>query len=108
MWQICSHIPHTLLMQPDITCIAAQLSVSFFIETFIHAKEKVSTILITYFKSFLARQNQIFVIQSYYKFKKKKKIEYKFFNPGSYFPTLFRPSRIPKKSNIYFLDLDQL
>jgi hypothetical protein len=42
MWQICGHIPQTLHMLPDITCIAAQLSVSFFIETFIHAKEKVS------------------------------------------------------------------
>lgn len=42
MWQICGHIPQTLLALPDITCIAAQLSVSFFIETFIHAKEKVS------------------------------------------------------------------
>lgn len=44
MWQICGHIPQTLLALPDITCIAAQLSVSFFIETFIHAKEKVSVV----------------------------------------------------------------
>lgn len=44
MWQICGHIPQTLLALPDITCIAAQLSVSFFIETFIHAKEKVSVL----------------------------------------------------------------
>ena len=41
MWQICGHIPQTLMILPDITSIAAQLSVSFFIETFIHAKEKV-------------------------------------------------------------------
>lgn len=41
MWQICGHIPQTLLMQSDVTRMAAQLSVSFFIETFIHAKEKV-------------------------------------------------------------------
>ena len=41
MWQICGHIPQTLLMQNDVTCMAAKLSVSFFIETFIHAKEKV-------------------------------------------------------------------
>lgn len=39
MSQICGHIPQKL--QTDVTCIAAQLSVSFFIETFIHAKEKV-------------------------------------------------------------------
>lgn len=43
MWQICGHIPQTLLSQQDkdVTCMAAKLSVSFFIETFIHAKEKV-------------------------------------------------------------------
>ncbi|KAH8417407.1 hypothetical protein KR222_010565 [Zaprionus bogoriensis] len=42
MWQICGHIPQTLISETDVTCMAAQLSVSFFIETFIHAKEKVS------------------------------------------------------------------
>uniref|UniRef100_A0AAG5CQR3 ubiquitinyl hydrolase 1 n=1 Tax=Anopheles atroparvus TaxID=41427 RepID=A0AAG5CQR3_ANOAO len=45
MWQICGHIPQSLLALPDITCIAAQLSVSFFIETFIHAKEKPTMVL---------------------------------------------------------------
>ncbi|XP_060650890.1 LOW QUALITY PROTEIN: ubiquitin carboxyl-terminal hydrolase puf-like [Drosophila nasuta] len=40
MWQICGHIPQTLLSETDVTCKAAKLSVSFFIETFIHAKEK--------------------------------------------------------------------
>ncbi|XP_055381002.1 ubiquitin carboxyl-terminal hydrolase puf [Condylostylus longicornis] len=45
MWQICGHIPQTLLMQTDVTCMAAQLSVSFFIETFIHAKEKPTMVL---------------------------------------------------------------
>jgi ubiquitin carboxyl-terminal hydrolase 34 len=43
MWQICGYIPQTILpIEPDITQKAAQLSTSFFIETFIHAKEKVS------------------------------------------------------------------
>jgi ubiquitin carboxyl-terminal hydrolase 34 len=43
MWQICGYIPQTLLSQgQDFTEISAQLSTSFFIETFIHAKEKVS------------------------------------------------------------------
>lgn len=42
MWQICGYIPQTIMpLQPDITQKAAQLSTSFFIETFIHAKEKV-------------------------------------------------------------------
>ncbi|XP_035782430.1 ubiquitin carboxyl-terminal hydrolase puf-like isoform X2 [Anopheles albimanus] len=45
MWQICGAIPQSLLTLPDITCIAAQLSVSFFIETFIHAKEKPTMVL---------------------------------------------------------------
>lgn len=41
MWQICGHIPQSLLLKTDVTCNATRLSVSFFIETFIHAKEKV-------------------------------------------------------------------
>lgn len=45
MWQICGSIPQSLLHKTDVTCIAAQLSVSFFIETFIHAKEKVIVLL---------------------------------------------------------------
>nr|XP_012145219.1 PREDICTED: ubiquitin carboxyl-terminal hydrolase 34 isoform X2 [Megachile rotundata] len=41
MWQICGYIPQTLLsVQPDITEMSADLSTSFFMETFIHAKEK--------------------------------------------------------------------
>ncbi|XP_012254828.2 ubiquitin carboxyl-terminal hydrolase 34 [Athalia rosae] len=41
MWQICGYIPQTLLsMQPDITEMSAELTTSFFMETFIHAKEK--------------------------------------------------------------------
>jgi ubiquitin carboxyl-terminal hydrolase 34 len=42
MWQMCGYIPQTLLsQQPEVTEMAAQLSASFFLETFIHAKEKV-------------------------------------------------------------------
>ncbi|KAK4884213.1 hypothetical protein RN001_000484 [Aquatica leii] len=41
IWQICGYIPQTISpIQSDITQKAAQLSTSFFIETFIHAKEK--------------------------------------------------------------------
>ncbi|KAK0163763.1 hypothetical protein PV328_002459 [Microctonus aethiopoides] len=41
MWQICGYIPQTLLsIQPDVTEMSAELSTSFFMETFIHAKEK--------------------------------------------------------------------
>ncbi|XP_037912392.1 ubiquitin carboxyl-terminal hydrolase puf isoform X3 [Hermetia illucens] len=45
MWQICGQIPQTLLTQSDVTCMVAELSVSFFIETFIHAKEKPTMVL---------------------------------------------------------------
>lgn len=42
MWQICGQIPQTLVNQTsDITELAAELSTSFFLETYIHAKEKV-------------------------------------------------------------------
>lgn len=44
MWQICGQIPTTLMRQ-NISCMAAQLSVSFFIETFIHAKEKPTMVI---------------------------------------------------------------
>lgn len=41
MWQICGYIPQTIMpIQSDITQKATQLSTSFFLETFIHAKEK--------------------------------------------------------------------
>lgn len=41
MWQICGYVPQSLLSsQPEIGELAAELSASFFLETFIHAKEK--------------------------------------------------------------------
>ncbi|KAG8236171.1 hypothetical protein J437_LFUL013437, partial [Ladona fulva] len=41
MWQVCGHVPQTLPnFGTDITEMAAKLSTSFFVETFIHAKEK--------------------------------------------------------------------
>ncbi|XP_072930018.1 ubiquitin carboxyl-terminal hydrolase puf isoform X2 [Epargyreus clarus] len=41
MGQMCSSVPQSLLtLRPEITEVAARLSTSFFIETFIHAKEK--------------------------------------------------------------------
>lgn len=62
MWQICGYIPQTIMpIQPDITQKAAQLSTSFFIETFIHAKEKVNTTDINVY----ADQNG-FALSAYY------------------------------------------
>lgn len=46
MWQICGYIPQTLDNPQEVTEMAAQLSTTFFIETFIHAKEKVKKLLI--------------------------------------------------------------
>ncbi len=40
MWQACGYIPQSLMAQEDVTLLAAKLSVTFFLETFIHAKEK--------------------------------------------------------------------
>lgn len=66
MWQICGHVPQSLLVLNDITFRAAQLSVSFFIETFIHAKEKVSyminfpvLILLIFFQQFTANNGTL-------------------------------------------------
>lgn len=41
MWQICGYIPQTMENPQELTEIATQLSTSFILETFIHAKEKV-------------------------------------------------------------------
>lgn len=41
MWQICGYVPQTLDNPQEMIEMAAQLSTTFFIETFIHAKEKV-------------------------------------------------------------------
>lgn len=47
MGQMCSSVPQSLLtLRPEITEVAARLSTSFFIETFIHAKEKVILLFI--------------------------------------------------------------
>ncbi|CAH0594132.1 unnamed protein product [Chrysodeixis includens] len=41
MGQMCSSVPQSLMtLRPEVTEVAARLSTSFFIETFIHAKEK--------------------------------------------------------------------
>jgi ubiquitin carboxyl-terminal hydrolase 34 len=40
MYQVCGQIPVTLLGQEHVLFLAAKLSTTFFLETFIHAKEK--------------------------------------------------------------------
>jgi ubiquitin carboxyl-terminal hydrolase 34 len=46
MWQMVSHVPNTLnpKSSEDITLLAAKLSTSFFLESFIHAKEKLNIV----------------------------------------------------------------
>ena len=41
---MCGHIPHTLENPNAIKEMATKLLTTFFLETFIHAKEKVSNI----------------------------------------------------------------
>ncbi|XP_073966933.1 ubiquitin carboxyl-terminal hydrolase 34-like [Choristoneura fumiferana] len=49
MGQMCSSVPQSLLtLRPEVTEVAARLSTSFFIETFIHAKEKVLQLFIMF------------------------------------------------------------
>ncbi|XP_037090627.1 ubiquitin carboxyl-terminal hydrolase puf-like, partial [Pollicipes pollicipes] len=40
MWQVCGYIPQTLSRTEAVTLRAARLSTTFFLEIFIHAKEK--------------------------------------------------------------------
>lgn len=40
MWQVCGYIPQTLSRSEAVTLRAARLSTTFFLEIFIHAKEK--------------------------------------------------------------------
>lgn len=49
LWQICGFIPQTLENPKEMTEMAAQLTTTFFLETFIHSKEKVNEELNTSF-----------------------------------------------------------
>ena len=46
MWQMVGFIPTTLgeHSQKDITLLSAKLATSFFLESFIHAKEKLNIV----------------------------------------------------------------
>jgi hypothetical protein len=43
MWQMCSYVPQSLLSGALSEDKLAELTASFFLETFVHAKEKVRT-----------------------------------------------------------------
>ena len=46
MWQMVSYIPTTLSQrsEEDITLLSAKLATSFFLDSFIHAKEKLNIV----------------------------------------------------------------
>jgi len=44
MWQMVGYIPTTLNSPEDITILSAKLATSFFLESFIHAKEKLNIV----------------------------------------------------------------
>ena len=46
MWQMVSYIPTTLNQrsEEDITLLSAKLATSFFLDSFIHAKEKLNIV----------------------------------------------------------------
>lgn len=44
MWQMVGHIPTTLKSSEDVTLFSAKLATTFFLESFIHAKEKLNIV----------------------------------------------------------------
>lgn len=44
MWQICAFIPQSLEDTEELAELATKLTSAFFLETYIHAKERVSII----------------------------------------------------------------
>ncbi len=46
MWQMVSYVPTTLSQrsEEDITLLTAKLATSFFLDSFIHAKEKLNIV----------------------------------------------------------------
>jgi len=43
MWQICAFIPQSLEDTEELAELATKLTSAFFLETYIHAKERVSS-----------------------------------------------------------------
>lgn len=56
MWQICAFIPQSLEDTEELAELATKLTSAFFLETYIHAKERVCVVLcyiIIYFHIFI-------------------------------------------------------
>lgn len=58
MWQICAFIPHSLDDTEELGELATKLTAAFFLETYIHAKERVRFI---FYKNFIFKQIQLVI-----------------------------------------------
>lgn len=53
MWQICAFIPHSLKESDELAELSTKLTSAFFLETYIHAKERVSIFTFSNILSYL-------------------------------------------------------
>lgn len=51
MWQICAFIPQSLEDTEELAELATKLTSAFFLETYIHAKERVYILVFSYVSS---------------------------------------------------------
>jgi len=54
MWQICAFIPQSLEDTEELAELATKLTSAFFLETYIHAKERVSIFYLSWALIFLS------------------------------------------------------
>lgn len=52
MWQICAFIPQSLEDTEELAELATKLTSAFFLETYIHAKERVYILFFLYVLSY--------------------------------------------------------
>ena len=86
MWQMVGYVPTTLSQRSpeDITLLSAKLATSFFLKSFIHAKEKLN---IVQWVEFLTKQVGVSSIEDiWYKYPPLRKIES---NRESFIETLY-------------------
>lgn len=63
MWQICAFIPQSLEDSDELAELATKLTSAFFLETYIHAKERVYILKFDIFKCIIIFiQNYFFIV----------------------------------------------
>jgi len=62
MWQICAFIPQSLEDTEELAELATKLTSAFFLETYIHAKERVSVFCHKFFIYFISYSNFKFLV----------------------------------------------